>query len=102
MDPAARLSLHATTSHAAALVPMLVADQVQAIGGWVTDVHAFGTLQVVVSFIVPGKRARELEHILKGAGLRVYEATWGQPEARDEVAGAITVTPNVPLQPLPV
>lgn len=96
MDPAARLSLHATTSHGAALVPMLVADQVQAIGGWVTDVLAFGRLQVVVSFIVPGKRARELEGALQGAGLRIYEATWGQPEARDEVAGAITVTPNVP------
>ena len=93
MKSATRLSLHATTLHAAALVPMQVADQIQAIGGWVTDVHAFGTLQVVVSFIVPGKRARELETALEAAGLRIYDATWGHPEQHEEVPGAITVTP---------
>lgn len=93
MDPAARISLHATSPHAAALVPMQIADHVQAIGGWVTDVHAFGALQVVVSFIVPGKRARELETALEAAGLRIYDATWGHPEQYDEVPGAITVTP---------
>jgi len=92
MDPAARISLHATTPQAPALIPMQVADHVQAIGGWVTDVHAFGTLQVVVSFIVPGKRARELETALEGAGLRIYDATWGQPELYEEVPGAITFT----------
>lgn len=92
MDTEARISLHATTPQAVALVPMQVADHVQAIGGWVTDVHAFGTLQVVVRFIVPGKRARELETALESAGLRIYDATWGQPERHEEVTGAITVT----------
>lgn len=89
-----RLSLHASTDHAAGLVPMLVSEAVQAAGGWTSDVHKYGELQVVVAFEIPNGRQSVLRSHLEAAGFRLHESRWEVPTAQEAAPGAITVTPR--------
>lgn len=87
-----RLSLHASTHHPAGLVPMLVSEAVQAAGGWTSDVHKYGELQVVVAFEIPNGRQDVLRAELEAAGLRLHESGWEVPTTQEAAPGAITVT----------
>lgn len=96
----ARLSLQASTHHPAGLVPMLVSEAVQAAGGWASDVHKYGELQVVVAFEIPNGRQEALRVALETAGVRLHEASWQVPMTQETAPGAITVTLRAARDPI--
>jgi hypothetical protein len=73
---------------------MLVGEAVQAVGGWVTDVHALGSLQVVVAFVIPDGQHHALRRALGAATFQLQESHWEAEGREGEIAGAITVIPR--------